>query len=259
MQLLTAPLALLVDTLSFVVSALSLVAIRAPEPAPPARDERRSLRDEIGEGLRLILSTPLLWANAACRATLVSSGSIVFAVYLLYLNRALGLAPAAIGAVLAAGGPSSLLAGALAGRLARSTRLGRVLVVAAALAGAGNLLLPLASGPPRVAVPLLIAAGWVSGCCGTLYDLLQVSLRQAITPTRLLGRMTTTARFIILGTTPLGALGGGLLGDALGLRATLLVGAAGSSLAFLWLLCSPVRKLDTMPAPLVEEAAALDG
>lgn len=71
--------------------------------------------------------------------------------------------------------------------------------------------------------------------------------------------MTTTARFIILGTTPLGALGGGLLGDALGLRATLLVGAAGSSLAFLWLLCSPVRKLDTMPAPLVEEAAALDG
>lgn len=248
-QLLSAPVALVADALSFAVSALGIGLLRTLEPAPAPRDGRRKLWGQIGEGWRVVLGSPLLRANTGCRATYVFSTSLLFAVYLLHLARELHLAPAVIGLILAAGGPASLLGAALAEPLARRFGLGRVMIATSALAGAGNLLIPLATGPPWAVVSTLMAAGAISACCGLIYDLHQVTLRQAITPAGLLGRMTATARFLILGMAPPGALAGGYLGGAIGLRPTLLAGALGSTLAVLWLVYSPVRTLRELPQP----------
>jgi predicted MFS family arabinose efflux permease len=112
----------------------------------------------------------------------------------------------------------------------------------------GLLLLPLSNGPAVLAVPLLAAGWFVSTLGGAIYDITQVSLRQSVTPDHLQGRMSATMRFVIFGVIPLGAMLGGYLGETIGLRATLFVGAAGGLLAPLWVLLSPVRSLREQPA-----------
>jgi predicted MFS family arabinose efflux permease len=113
-----------------------------------------------------------------------------------------------------------------------------------------------------LAVPLLGAGWFVGNLGGTIYDITQVSLRQALTPDHLQGRMSATVRFVIFGAIPVGALLGGYLGETVGLRAALLVGAVGGLLAPLWVLCSPLRGLRASPAlaqePLLA-AAQVDG
>jgi predicted MFS family arabinose efflux permease len=106
---------------------------------------------------------------------------------------------------------------------------------------------PLAT--PATAAAFLIASQAITGLSNMVYNINQVSLRQSITPQRLLGRMNATMRFIVWGTMPVGSLMGGALGEWLGLRPALLVAAAGSLFAFLWILFSPVRTLREQPAP----------
>jgi MFS family permease len=258
-QLITAPLAILVDAVSFVVSVASLSLIRAPEPAPAARAERGSIRGEIGEGLQVVLGNRLLRAIAGCTGTSNLFGNVTFAVYVLYATRELGLSPAAIGLIFAALGPGSLLGALLAGGLARRFGLGATIVGSIAFGGAMGLLVPLTGWLPRLAAPLLVVAWFCWGFAGPVYNINQVSLRQAITPDRLLGRMNATMRFLVWGTMPIGALLGGFLGVTIGLRPTLVVGAVGSLLAFLWVFFSPVRALREQPEPAERPLAAVAG
>ncbi len=245
-QLLTAPVALLVDAASFLLSAAVLGRIRAAEPAAMRRPATRRLRAEIGEGLRVVFGNPLLRPIAACTATSNFFGSIGLAVFVLYVTRELRLAPGLVGVVFAAGNGGALLGAAVAGRVTRRCGLGTAIIGAIALGGIARLLLPLAGSLPAVALPLLVAA-WALLGVGVIYDIGQVSLRQAITPDHLLGRMNATMRFLVWGTIPLGSLAGGALGEWLGLRPTLVVGALGSLLAPLFPLLSPVRALREQP------------
>jgi len=244
-QLATAPLAIGLDALSYLASALSLAMIGAPEP-PLATQERRQLWPEVREGLHLVLGNPLLRALAASSATNNFFANVLFAVYILYLTRALAVTPAILGAIFAVGSVGTLLGAAATTRLTRRLGLGSTMVGAALFLGVGNLLVPLA-GSSTAAVPLLLAARLLSGFALPPYNINLVSLRQVVTPDRLQGRVNASMRFFSAGAMPLGALAGGALGQTIGLRPTLALGAAGTLVGVLWLLRSPLRHLRTPP------------
>lgn len=248
-QLLSAPIAVLLDSLSYVASVISLLLIKAPEPAPEPRAAVASgVWREIREGLWTILGNPLLRPIAATTATGNLFASIGGAVGLLYAVNELHFEPWLLGIVFAAGGPGALAGALIASRLARRAGTGRAIIAGQLVAVVGLWLTPLAAGPLWTEALMLGAAGLLMGAGFTTYNINQVSLRQAIVPLRLHGRMNASMRFLVWGTMPVGALIGGALGTAIGLRPALVVGAAGATLAVLWILFSPVRDLREVPA-----------
>jgi MFS family permease len=256
-DLVTAPVAVLADALSFALSGAFIGLIRRGEPAPeraPAGRRRGSMRREIAEGLRYVLGHRLLRPIAACTATANLFNAVMFAVVVLYMVRQLGLRPAAIGLVFAAGNLGFLAGAVVSGRLAARAGIGRAIVLGEAVGALGALLVPLA--PRGAAVPLLVAGMAVGTFGSTVYNVNQVSLRQAISPARLHGRMNATMRFMVWGTLPLGSLLGGALGTAVGLRPTLWVGAVGGLLAVLPVALSPVRSLPSIADAMPDTAPA---
>jgi len=253
-QVVTAPLAILTDALTFLASAISIIAIGAREEAVQA-DERRNVWRELREGLKLVIGNPLLRAIGGCTATLNLFANALFTVYMLYCTGPLGLKPAVIGAMFAIGGLSTVAGTLLASRAAGRFGVGPMLIASPFVIGLASLLIPLAGGPPLVAVLLLIAAQVLFGLGRPIFDINQLSLRQAITPARLQGRVNASMLFIMWGVIPIGSLLGGLLGTTIGLRQTLAVGAVGMSLAFIWVLFSPIRGLRRQPPDVAHEAA----
>ena len=160
----------------------------------------------------------------------------------LFITRELGLPPATFGLVYAIGSASGLLGAAFGERLTRRTGIGRMIVVAACAIGAGWLTMSFAKGTPVAAFAVLAGGFVVAGLGNTLYNIGVASLSQAVTPDRLLGRMNATRLFIGWGTLPVGSLIGGFLGQAIGIRATLLVAGVGLASGFLWVMLSPLRK-----------------
>ncbi len=262
-QLVTAPIAIAIDAVSFLVSAIFLSLIRVPEPDPVPHGERRSFWMEIREGLNVVLGNPLLRSIAGCTATANLFGSIMGAVLLLYLTRVLHIEPGLLGLIFSIGSIGALVGALYAGRAAQRFGVGPTIVGSALLGGLGSLFIPFAAGPLPVIAVLLIGAQFLMGLSGTIYNINQVSLRQTITPDRLQGRMNATMRFMVWGTMPIGSLiGGGMgtalsnsMGDGPGLQATLLIGAVGGVLAFLWVFMSPVRALWAHPEPAVPAPA----
>jgi MFS family permease len=245
-EVLTAPLALVLDALSYVVSGALLARIRRPED-PPDPASRRAMLTEIREGLAVVVGHRLLRAIAATTATSNFFSSAVGALFILYATRVLGLSPAGLGLIFGVGNVGGLVGATLAARLARRFGVGPTIVGSAVLFGL--YFLPLLLATPATATPLLMAGGFVGSAATLIYNINQVSLRQAIVPHRLQGRMNATMRFLVWGTIPLGSLVGGALGEVLGLRAAVLVGVLGSLTAFLWVLRSPVRTLRQVPQP----------
>lgn len=248
-QVLGAPFAIVLDAISFIVSALFLGVIkqRELEPQSDPTVQRSSIWSEIGEGLKVVFGSRYLRSIAGCTATWNLFSNMWSAVFVLYLTRVLNLQPATLGVIFAVGAPGALVGAIVAGRLAQRFGLGATIVGSALIGGLGALLIPLAGGPALVAIPLLVGAQFLGGLTGVVYNVNQVSLRQAITPDRLLGRMNATMRFLVWGTLPIGSLLGGVLGDLVGIRQTLFIGALGTTLAFLWVWFSPVRALQEQP------------
>ena len=254
-QALTAPVAVLLDAVSFLVSAVFLFRIRRPESAP-TRDERRAgpgMKAELKEGLRYVFGHRYLRWIAASTATFNFFGNVMYAVLLVFAVRQLDLSPGVIGAVLMLGNVGYLAGALVADRLARRLGVGPAII----LGGSGSVgyllvaLTPEASPIPFLVVGLAIVAAGVP-----VYNITQGSFRQAITPERLQGRMNSVMRFIVWGVIPLGALAGGVLASLGGLRFAVAVGAVGSTLAVLPLVLSPVRTLREMPEPGEEPSAA---
>ncbi|CAN5282329.1 MFS transporter [soil metagenome] len=254
-EILTAPYAVLVDAISFLGSGLFVLGIRKQEerrPAPSADDERSSLWIELKEGLRFVLGNPNLRAQAGCTATSNFFSNVAFAIILVFFVRELELSPGVIGIVLSIGGVGSLLAAFTATRLSNRFGIGPTTIVVGMLWGPATLLIAFAP-TGNAAIPFIVAAGLMSGFSIVVYNIVQVSYRQAICPPRLQGRMNSVMRFIVWGTIPIGTLAGGALGSWIGLRETIVIGGLGGSLAVLWIVFSPQRQLRDMPEPIEEE------
>jgi MFS family permease len=252
---LRAPLAVAVDALSFLGSALFLFLIRRPEPPPDRHHDgqpKTGMRREMAEGLRYVLGHAYLKNIAACTAIANLFGNVAGAVILIFAVRELGMTAQAIGLAFSIGATGALLGALAANRV--STRLGVGPTIIAFAAIAGPALLPLALVPAGTPIPVLVAlvalSGFVGGLSAVVYNVAQVSLRQAVTPTRMQGRMNATMRWFVWGTIPIGALLGGVLGSVLGVREAVLIGAMGEMVAVLPVLFSPVRRIREMPAPV---------
>jgi len=181
----------------------------------------------------------------------------VYAILLVYLIRNLGLAPEAIGVLFSIGAVGLLVGALVANRIAGWLGVGPTIVPSAFLVGPGGLLVAIA--PVDLAVPFIALGLALTGFGGVVYNINQVSLRQAITPSGMQGRMNATMRFLVWGTIPIGALIGGVLATATGLRETILLGGILGFLPVLFVLFSPVRGIGEMPIAVEAESAAGDG
>ena len=243
-QLFSAPVAILADAISFVVSALFLARIRGREE-PRQRAEGTRLRTEVIEGIRFVLGHPYMRPSMAFVATSNFFYNVMFSILLVYAVRSLELDPARIGLVFTLGNIGVLLGALLATRVGALLGVGRTIVVTAFMLGWPTLLIP--ATPADYAIPVFVAVFAVVGFCGVVTNVVGVSLFQATTPDRLQGRATASRRLVNFGVVPLGSLAGGGLASTIGLRETLWVGAVGATLAFLPLLFSPIRHVREVP------------
>lgn len=251
-QVASAALAILIDAISYLVSAAFLWRIDAPESVLSTRETRAGIWREIGEGLRTVRDEPILRTLGISTGIAVLFENIQFVAVVLYITRDLGLSAGTFGIIFASGGVGYLIGAVLASRMSARLGLGRAILGGLLLASLSNALVPLASGSAVFAVAVLLVAFSTGAAGGTIYDLNQVSLRQAVTPDRLLGRVAGSLRVVIRGAAPIGALIGGFLGEWIGLRGTLVVAAAGFPVAVAVVWFSPVRSLLAPP----EEADA---
>ncbi len=248
-QLVTAPLAIAADSLSFLVSAASVAWIRSPEPKPAPQGGPTTILTQIRDGLRLVFANPILRAFALASVTTNFFVDVHLAAFVLYVTRELGASPLVLGSMYAIGSLGGLLGSIVAERLVRRHGLGRVIVAAQILVTLAVLAIPLTGRRLSIAVPMIILAEALWGFAVVVYVVNTVSLRQAITPNEFQGRVTASLRFVTWGVAPLGFMLGGLLGQAIGLRATLLVAAVGPLLSVACLLLSPVARLRQPPVP----------
>lgn len=252
-QLVTAPVALAADALSFVVSAAFLGWVRTAEAAPLAA-ARRSTWAEMSEGLRLVLGRPLLRALAGSQGLLNFFAGAITAIDILFITGDLGVAPAVLGTLLAASSLAAPVGAVLAPRLVARFGLGPAMIGALAVFAAAHLPVPLAAGAPAAATATLLAVLVLIRLALPVYEVSSGTLQQAVTPDRLRGRVGATTRLVFHGAVPLGALLGGAVGEAVGLRPAYTAAALGQLLAVLWLFLSPVRRLRAASAPTEPEA-----
>jgi MFS family permease len=255
---LTAPVAIAFDAVSYVLSAVFVVAIRKVEPTPDRHvDEhgrqRGGLRTEVMEGLRYVLGNRYLRGIAASTGTSNLFNQIAFATYIVYAVRDLGLDATQIGIVFGLGNAGAIVGAVTASRWTATLGLGRAIVVSMALSAPGILLVAIA--PKEAPIPFLVVAGFLTGLSAVVYNINQVSFRQSITPGSMQGRMNATMRFIVWGTIPIGAIIGGIIATATSPGTAIWVGAIGSFLAVVPLLITPVHTLRTMPEPVDETGA----
>jgi predicted MFS family arabinose efflux permease len=238
-QLITAPAAILLDALSFLWSAACVWSIRKPEPLPQTVQSGR-VRHELSEGLRFLAEEPVLRALGARAATGGVFAGFFYSLYTLYCLRELNMSPAVFGITVALGGVGNLLGSLAARPAARAIGSGRTLVGAALLTGVAVWLVPLAR--EWYAVAFMAAAQLVGDAGWAAYAIHEVTLRQSVTPEKLLGRINAAMNLLARGTLPFGAILGGLLAEWIGIRATLAVSCAGILLSTTWLLLSPLPR-----------------
>jgi MFS family permease len=254
--LVKAPFAILVDALSFVISALLVFQIRRPEPPVVAHLDdsgkpKASIFQEVREGLRFVIGNRELRAISAGTATSNLFGSIGFAIFLLYVVNELGLTPQQIGIVFSIGNIGTLGGAILATRIAKWFGLGPTIIGSLFIGGFTTLFVAVAT--TETAIPLLILSGVFGGVGQMVYNINQVSYRQAICPPRMQGRMNATVRFLVWGTMPIGSIIGGILASTVGLHETIWISAILGFVPFLFPLFSPVRKIKVMPEPVGDE------
>ncbi len=206
---------------------------------------------ELREGLDAVFGSPVIRRTVGCTATSNLGTNMVFAVELIFLYRRLGLSPGLVGLVFALGSVGGILGAASASTLARWFGVGRTIIVSITVGALGFFALPLSLVGPTL--PILITGYFLSQVATPVYNITQVSLRQAITPDRVQGRMNATVRTVVWGTIPLGAFIGGILGSTIGVIPTILIGCVTATSAVLWAIGNPIRGLRDQPAPVEPE------
>ena len=247
-QLISGPLTILVDAVTYVVSAILLLGIRDEEAPPPPRADREPVLAEIRHGLRLVRGNPILRAFAAASMLLAALWGVFGATWFLFAIEEVGVGPALVGLIAGVGGASSFIGAVVAGRATRRWGVGPVAIAAMLLAALGNLFIPLApAGLPLIAVGCFVAQQLIADSAITVYDINEVSIRQTLVADRELGRVT--ASFAVLSTAAqlAATVAAGILAEVIGLRATAFLAPLGGLLGALVLWWSPVRALRDLP------------
>jgi MFS family permease len=246
-QAVSAPIALLVNCATYLTSAFftALIKKREEQPAPAVRT---GVRAEMVEGARAVFRHPTI--RRIVLATLVFNLFTFLnePIFLLFITRQLALAPMYIGLIFAASGVGALFGALIAERVSRQFGLGPALVGSLVIAGVAAALVPTATlVPHRLAPVLIIIMHLIDATMVIIYNVNQRSLRAALTPDQLQGRMNASIRMTVMGVAPLGAFLGGVLGGLIGVLWTLIVGALGILAAGTVVLCSHVRRLERVP------------
>ena len=257
-----APAAVIIDAISFALSALFIFSIKPKHEnvaelndsaAPPASTPRASLRSDIVAGLRYVFGHPTLRTIGGATATSNLFGGIAGTVQMLFAYNVLGLSVAYVGFAATLGSAGGLLSAVFADRISKRLGVGRTIVLTIPLGGPMLAALAFCQPGNDMLNAVVFGGGFFAmAASGTLYNINQVSLRQALTPPEMSGRMNATMRWFVWGTIPIGALLGGIIGTNLGLREALIIGGIGGTLAFIPLLFGPVWKIKEMPTGVAE-------
>ena len=257
-QLLTGPITIVINAVTYLVSAVLLLTVRHVEAPPPPREDREPVLDEIRQGLRLVRHNPVLRAFAGAQMLMSMLWGIFGATWFLFAIDELGVGPALVGIVAGVGGASSFIGAIVATRSTRRWGIGPVAIAAMLLAALGNLFIPLApAGLPLVAVACLVAQQLIADSAITVYDVTETSVRQALVADRELGRVASTFQVLSAGAQLVATIGAGLLAEVIGLRATSLLAPLGGLLAGAILYWSPVRDLIELPVTDHRSAAQM--
>jgi MFS family permease len=243
-EILRAPFALVADALSFLVSALFLGRISPTEPPT-----EQPARGHVVAGIRFVLGSPIMRAALAATATINFFNFVFFALFILYATRELDVRPGTLGLILGAGAVGGVIGSLVTGRVSRGIGVGPAFLVGCVLFPAPLVLVPLAEGPKPVVLALLFLAEFGSGLGVMILDISGASISAALVPDRLRARVSGAYMVVNYGVRPLGALTGGALGTAIGLRPTLWIATVGAIGGALWLLPSPIPRLRALPGP----------
>ena len=255
-QLFTAPIAILVDAVSFVASAGLVAGMKDPaRPTPDTKPETPgSIVGDIATGLRTVWKQPVLRGLVMSGLFQNVSFGMFGTVYLLYVSRDVGFDPGVLGLIFAVGGVSAFAGAVIAGRVSRFG-VGAVMIASLAIGAVGGVFIPLAVAANVIGVVFLILHQIVGDAAYTVYDINQVSLRQAMAPSRLLGRVNASMRVAEFGAILLGTVAAGYLGETIGLRPTVWLAVALFFVAAVALALSPVRHVRRIPDSPIEEGA----
>lgn len=244
-QLLTAPVAMLVDALTFAVSAVLIRGVRVTDP-PVDREGAPPLLRRAREGMALVLRHPYLRVSLAFATTVNFFNFVVAALLILFANRHLGLSPGVIGLVMGVGATGGLLGAVLARRATSLFGVGRTILLGGVLFSAPVALLPLAGGPLWVRAGVLGLVEFVTGLGVMWLDVPLNALQTAVIPDDVRSRVAGAFSTVNYGIRPAGAVLGGFLGEWIGIAPTLVLAAAGGTLAVLWLVGSPILRTRTI-------------
>ena len=243
-QILTAPVALVADSASFVYSALALSRIKPVEPPTEVAE-----RGHLVAGLRYVFGSPTMRSALGATATINFFNFLFFALFVLYATRYLHVKPGLLGVVLGAGAVGSLIGAVLTGRIIRRVGVGPAFMIGCVIFPAPLLLVPLAGGdqPRWVVLGCLFLAEFGSGFGVMMLDISGGAINAALVPDRLRARVSGSYNVVNYGVRPVGAFLGGVLGSAIGVRETLWIAAIGALAGVVWLLPSPIPALKELP------------
>ena len=240
-DILGAPLAILVDSVSYFLSGLFLLRIRFDESDAIKTRMDQGILAAIKEGISTLFSHPILRAMTVGTALASAAGAVQHTVWTLFLVRTLGITPIWLGIIGSVAGGASIIGALSAVPLAKRLGAGWLMIIALLLESIAMGVLPFAGHFGWMKLPTVIAIQAVFSLALTIFSISQISLRQAVTPDRLLGRINATRRLVVFGIIPIAALSGGYLGETFGWEATLLISAAVMMVAFTYLMLSSVR------------------
>jgi MFS family permease len=248
-QVLTAPVAIAFDAVSYLVGSATSAWTRAVETVPLASGGRPSA--EAKEGQAWLWRQPLVRAITMTIVINNGGGNVTFAVYVLYFVTQVGITPFQLGLIFAISGVSSLLGARLSRPLVARGWLGPVMAVGAGLVVLGQSGTLIAAYAPRQeAFAILIAFSALLGCALMVYNVNQQSIRQAVTPDRLLGRVQSGTVVLLAVAQVAGSLLGGAIGQLAGLRTAIAVGVVITLTSALPSILSPLRSLRGVPTPV---------
>jgi predicted MFS family arabinose efflux permease len=243
-QVLTAPVALIADSVSYLGSAFNLLRIRPVEPAPEPRREGQA-----SAGLRFLAGSRLLWSGIVAVATVNLFNFLFSALVILYVTTYLHVSPGLLGFLIGVASLGALLGSVLTSPLVRAIGVGPAYVVGLIVFPLPLVLFPAAGGPRPLLLGLLVEGEFFSGLGVMILDISYGSIVAALVPSRMRARVSGTTRTLNYGIRPIGALLGGALGSVIEVRTTLWISTIGAVFGVLWLIGSPIMRLRTLPEP----------